>query len=206
MATKDNFLLFKKKHKSFNYCHTDTGPRYSDLNLNQNLKVSNIFPIQSNSKSYNTKKIDYTLSERYEKKEKSQTWKKSSTTDLCSKYSNNLSLNDENEKCWKKNGSSNATNNSTLFLRISAYENSNEASDDSLNPASKFVSRSPFEFQRQQNDKEPEPEVSKFKAFQRLLNLNKSDLHSNTSMAKPTKEEVLAELEETQKERKGKNF
>uniref|UniRef100_A0A914QP47 Uncharacterized protein n=1 Tax=Panagrolaimus davidi TaxID=227884 RepID=A0A914QP47_9BILA len=31
--------------------------QYSDLNLNQNLKGSNIFPIQSNSKSYNNKKI-----------------------------------------------------------------------------------------------------------------------------------------------------
>uniref|UniRef100_A0AC35GE40 Eukaryotic translation initiation factor 4E n=1 Tax=Panagrolaimus sp. PS1159 TaxID=55785 RepID=A0AC35GE40_9BILA len=138
---------------------------------------------------------DVPLSEGYEEKEKSQTWKKSSATDLCS---NSLSLNDENEKCWKKNSSPNATNNSTLSLRISAYENSNEASSDSLNksfqkflliqkqkqihPASTFVSQSPFEFQRQRKDKVPEPEVSQFKASHRLLNLNKSYVHSNTAM------------------------
>uniref|UniRef100_A0AC35EYC4 Uncharacterized protein n=1 Tax=Panagrolaimus sp. PS1159 TaxID=55785 RepID=A0AC35EYC4_9BILA len=105
------------------------------------------------------------------------------------------------------NGSSNATNNSTLSLRISAYENSNEASSDSLNKsfqkplliqkqkqinfASKFVSQSSFEFQRQQNDKISKPEVSQFKAFQRLLNLNKSNLHSPMSQTPSDPEEEV---------------
>jgi hypothetical protein len=50
-----------------------------------------------------------------------------------------------------------------------------------INLASKFVPQSPFEFQRQRNDKVPEPEVSQFKASQRLLNVSKSGLHSNTA-------------------------
>jgi hypothetical protein len=57
MTTKDNLLSFKDKHKSFNFCHADTDAQYSDLNLNQNLKGLNIFPISSNSKSYNNEKI-----------------------------------------------------------------------------------------------------------------------------------------------------
>jgi hypothetical protein len=58
MTTEDNLLpLFKDKNKSINYCHTETGAQCFDLSLNQSLKGSNIFPIQSNSKSCNNKKI-----------------------------------------------------------------------------------------------------------------------------------------------------
>uniref|UniRef100_A0AC35G263 Uncharacterized protein n=1 Tax=Panagrolaimus sp. PS1159 TaxID=55785 RepID=A0AC35G263_9BILA len=132
----------------------------------------------------------------YEEKEKSETWKKSSVTDLCSKYSNTLSLNGENEKCWKKNDFSNATNNSTISLHISVYENSNEGSSDSfnknfqkslliqkqkqINPTSTFNAQNPFEFSRQEDSGEAEPpEVSQFVANQRLLNTNESTVAVN---------------------------
>jgi hypothetical protein len=100
--------------------------------------------------------------------------KKLSKTDLFSKYSNFLTPNDESG--WKKNGSfTNAINNSTLSLHISAHENSDEAASfnsyykndedkkkeksgsikkqEITNQTSTLLLQNPFEFSRQQNDK-----------------------------------------------------
>jgi hypothetical protein len=96
---------------------------------------------------------DSKVSESYEGKKKSQTWKKSSITNLCSKYSNSLASSDKDEMPWKKDDSSATTNNSTLSFHIAAFENSNEASSlnsqrswlihkqKQINAASTFVSQ-----------------------------------------------------------------
>uniref|UniRef100_A0AC35F5H7 Uncharacterized protein n=1 Tax=Panagrolaimus sp. PS1159 TaxID=55785 RepID=A0AC35F5H7_9BILA len=141
------------------------------------------------------KKPDYTVTNIYETKGKSQSCNKPS--DLCL---TNLKLNEVKEvkeegtkKHWKKGGSS-IVNDSTLSLHISAYEDAIKASDsindknnqglkkDNLTfTGSTLVIRNPFEFPRQQNYKIEDPELSKYKASQRLFNPNQA---SNNSQQK----------------------
>uniref|UniRef100_A0A914Q8S5 Uncharacterized protein n=1 Tax=Panagrolaimus davidi TaxID=227884 RepID=A0A914Q8S5_9BILA len=128
----------------------------------------------------------------YERNEKLKSWDKSSVNDLRSKILKGLNFNDNFEKdakkSWKNESFSNI-NKSTLSLHIEVYENSIEVvTSDSFCikkegsikkwenakqiciDASAFVIQNPFEFPRQQNDKISEPELSQYKASQRLIN------------------------------------
>uniref|UniRef100_A0AC35G9S6 WD repeat-containing protein 44 n=1 Tax=Panagrolaimus sp. PS1159 TaxID=55785 RepID=A0AC35G9S6_9BILA len=183
MTTKGESLISKDKQKSFDNPQIDNENRYTNFNLNQSCKCPNLSPFQSNSKSKNDKNIsDSTISGDDKFQENLQSWNKSSGFNLNTLNSNN-NVDDENaKKNWKKK--SPGTNNSTLSLHIFAYENlneTNESFDDGKNNSliakptaadSPFVIQNSFEFPRQQNEKITEPQVSQFRASQRILNPN----------------------------------
>jgi programmed cell death 6-interacting protein len=170
----DNFQMATKNDKSNQIFDDsqiiDNDNKYSNINLNQNSKYPTLIPVQTCNKSFNDKndgdctKSDIT--DNCERKEKSKTLNKSFK--IFSTF-----IEDESKKCWKKSGLTD-TKNSTLSLHIKAYENSVEDSESVLlgDISSTLDIQNPYEFPRQQNDKVPKPEMSHFKAFQRLLNPN----------------------------------
>uniref|UniRef100_A0AC34GVD1 Uncharacterized protein n=1 Tax=Panagrolaimus sp. ES5 TaxID=591445 RepID=A0AC34GVD1_9BILA len=190
MTTKDNFLFSKNKDQFFadgNYQNNDNF-QYSNLNLNQIYKCSDVLSFDH---SYNKSKTDKKLESVYLKSRNQST-----KNDQYSKTLKSLSFFDEVEKDVKKPGNNNL-NNSTLSLHIVAYENSIEASGDTVsvdkneglkkntqliekwqNSERIFadsIIQNPFEFPRQQKEgKNVDPEVMQFKASQKLLNPNKS--------------------------------
>uniref|UniRef100_A0A914PTP4 Uncharacterized protein n=1 Tax=Panagrolaimus davidi TaxID=227884 RepID=A0A914PTP4_9BILA len=194
MTTKGDFVFSKDKRQSIanNFSNTDKSDQCSNLNLNQN--CSFLIPVQysNNPKNYNYH--DAQVSDKYNKSAKSEAWNKS--TDYCL---HTLILNDKSEeanKKWKKDGLSDA-NNITLSLHINAYENTKEITElDKLDGENfelkrnkvimhkqlfpRLMIRNPFEFPRQQEeDHVTEPEVTGFRASQRLLGSNQS-ISSNT--------------------------
>uniref|UniRef100_A0A914R1A8 Uncharacterized protein n=1 Tax=Panagrolaimus davidi TaxID=227884 RepID=A0A914R1A8_9BILA len=166
MTTMDESMFSKGKQPCFVNDTSGTASndsQYSNLNLKQAHKCLNGFsPIHSHSKSNSDK------------------------------YCAAIKIGDKDKEQWKKGGSFEVADNSTLSLHISAYENetaafdsfggkNNEALKNNISGfvrsekkllTSTFVIQNPFEFPRQQSDKVQDPEVSQFRASQRLLNSN----------------------------------
>uniref|UniRef100_A0AC35GNW4 Uncharacterized protein n=1 Tax=Panagrolaimus sp. PS1159 TaxID=55785 RepID=A0AC35GNW4_9BILA len=190
MATKiDCFFLNDNQELIDNYRIVHDN-QYSNFNLNQNFKCLDVSAIQSNNKSYNNKICGSSVSDNIEERKNPSHLNKPSKIFNFSKLINDKTENEESKKLWKKNSYSNTMNDSTFSLHISAFENSVDSFNGSTNEdlqkgksdsikyekqfftAETFVIQNSFEFPRQENEGAKVPEVSNFKASQRLLNPN----------------------------------
>uniref|UniRef100_A0AC34FMI0 Peptidase S8/S53 domain-containing protein n=1 Tax=Panagrolaimus sp. ES5 TaxID=591445 RepID=A0AC34FMI0_9BILA len=132
MSTKDNYLFSKDKEDSFPHSFIDNDNKYSNFNLNQNQKCSDINSIDSHLSSVNHKHGDdkgYISEKAFNYTVKSQSWKESTTTGFNSKVYNCSILKDGVEGAEKHGINYDTVSNSTLSLHISAYENSIEATE-----------------------------------------------------------------------------
>uniref|UniRef100_A0A914P6B2 Uncharacterized protein n=1 Tax=Panagrolaimus davidi TaxID=227884 RepID=A0A914P6B2_9BILA len=202
MATEIGCFFLSDNQESVTVDNSQTvhDNQFSNLNLNQNFKCFDVTPIQSNSKSYNIKNCatlklpGSSVSDNIEGRKNPSHLNKPSKISNFSNLINDKTENEESKKPWKKNSYSNTISGSTLSLHIAAYENSVET--DSFNgsknedlqkvkfdsiknekqifTAGTFVIQNSFEFPRQENEGAKVPEVSNFKASQRLLNPNKA--------------------------------
>uniref|UniRef100_A0AC35GJF5 Uncharacterized protein n=1 Tax=Panagrolaimus sp. PS1159 TaxID=55785 RepID=A0AC35GJF5_9BILA len=176
MATKLNYLNDNSKSVTIDNLQTVHDNRYSNLNLNQNLKCLGVSPIQSNSKSYNNKNC---VSDNIEGRENPLHFNKSSKI---SGFSNPIKT--ENEELKKESETNNSFNGSKNKDLQKGKSDSikNEISTDGIS-----VIQNSFEFPRQENEGAKVPGVSSFKASQRLLNPNKA---SKNAMAPTTTKKV----------------
>uniref|UniRef100_A0AC34GW31 NTF2 domain-containing protein n=1 Tax=Panagrolaimus sp. ES5 TaxID=591445 RepID=A0AC34GW31_9BILA len=204
MATKDTSLSFKDMQKSFTDNLSDD--KYSNLNLNnQNGRLRVFETLTTKRLSTDSRKfpnyailelLDVSLSNDLQAKRDSSLWNKSGKQLSPLKIGRDL---EESESKKAKN----SVNNSTLSLHIEAYENSTEASNDTLSEVEKemvqqkgetlglakkwgisnhfgddltsIIQVNPFEFPRQQDDQASRPELMQFTASQCLLNPNQMD-------------------------------
>uniref|UniRef100_A0AC34FC77 Uncharacterized protein n=1 Tax=Panagrolaimus sp. ES5 TaxID=591445 RepID=A0AC34FC77_9BILA len=188
MATKKDSLFFKDKQKSFlsdNSSTDNDNHQFSNLNLNQNFKCSDILSssltVHSYSKSNNdNKNLDYAV----DREATAELWNIDNSLKTSSEYSKQYAEAEKQLHRWRnKNNPLNAVqniNNSTLSLHIAAYENSVEDGDggDTVS-VDKNVEKetgysNPFDIsklQRKKNEAE-KPEISEFHASEKLYNPN----------------------------------